>query len=615
MMTCVFEQILAHRLLRPIDIQVARLISRIDREQCQELPLLAALTSLACGQGHSCLPLAAVPQMLSEGRVDPGALPPPDILRTRLLASPALGQPGAIRPLILDARNNLFLYRLFRDEEVIARALRQRIECTASMEAAVTKETVLSILAQLFPESPESDSIDWQRSAAVLALLRPFLVITGGAGTGKTYTAARILALLIALAPTPLPLRIALAAPTGKAALRLQESIRAAKADLPEALAAQIPDQAQTLHRLLGYQQHRPDFFQNSTNLLHLDLLMVDEASMIDVPLMAATLSALPATCRIILLGDQDQLASVEAGKLFADLCGDGRIRWSAQLRQSMQPFLDTARLPAALAGPDQPLADSLIRLQVSRRFQRQSGISALAQALQSGEPEALEAVLRQSFPDLHLEAQSGAVASLEFQKRLQERMLPCIRPLFTADSPRQALQALGAARVLCALREGTAGVEGINRLAEGLCRRHGQIPQGERLYRGLPVLILRNAYSLGLFNGDTGVLWPDDRGRLVAWFPCADGQLKSLGIGRLPAWQPSYALTVHKSQGSEFDQVLLLLPEEDSPVLSRELLYTGITRARSELSIWCRPSLLRLVSQRRVIRFSGLGSVLCAVE
>lgn len=595
------EQILAHRLLRPIDIQAARLVARIDREQCYHLPLLAALTSWTSGRGHTCLPLTAVPELLADGHVDASALPHPAALRTQLLASPAIGQPGAIRPLILDGDNNLYLYRLFRAEEVVAQALRQR---TATMDTPVRPEA-LSILSQLFPESTATGSIDWQRTAAVLAMFRRFLVIAGGAGTGKTHTAARILALLTALAPAPL--RIALAAPTGKAALRLQESIRAAKATLPDPLAAQIPDQAQTLHRLLGYQHLRPDFFHNSTNPLHLDLLMLDEASMIDVPLMAATLSALPPTCRVILLGDQDQLASVEAGNLFGDLCGDGVIRWSAQLRQFLQPFLGAVGPPDGTGGPDEPMADSLIRLQVSRRFHRESGISALAKAVQRGEADALEAALQRPFPDLRIEAPSGSITA----SWLQERILPFILPLFTADSPRTALQELGTRRILCALREGPAGVEGINRMADNLCRQHGHIPHGERLYRGMPVLILRNAYNLGLFNGDTGVLWPDDSGLLLAWFPFADGQLKSFSLGRLPAWQPSYALTVHKSQGSEFDQVLLLLPEEDKPILSRELLYTGITRARSGLTLCCQPNLLHLASQRRVVRFSGLGSKL----
>lgn len=598
------ETLQALRLLRPIDIQAARLIARIDRDQCHEVPILAALASWASGQGHTCLPLSAAPDLLAGADVEITPLSSPETLRTHLLASPAIGQPGAVRPLILDDSNNLYLYRLFRAEEEVAKALRQR---AATINTPVGPN-VLPVLSQLFPDSSGADAIDWQRAAAALALFRRFLVISGGAGTGKTHTAARILALLTSL--TPSPLRIALAAPTGKAALRLQESIRTAKATLSRSMAEQIPEQAQTLHRLLGFQSHCAEFLHNRANPLHLDLLLLDEASMIDVPLMAATLSALPATCRLILLGDQDQLASVEAGNLFGDLCGEGAIRWSARLRDRLQPLLGSALLPGSADESAEPLADSLIKLQISRRFSRESGISALAQAVQTGTTEALEAVLHGCYPDLHIASCDRSPSTW-----LQERIAPFILPLLTADSPQAALQKLTDHRILCALREGPAGVEGVNRVAETLCRRHGHIPHGERLYRGMPVLILRNAYNLGLFNGDTGVLWPDDSGVLQAWFPLADGQLKSFGLGRLPAWQTSYALTVHKSQGSEFTQVLLLLPQEDMPLLSRELLYTGITRARTELTLCCRPELLRLVSQRRLVRFSGLRNKLRQAE
>ena len=596
-----FDQAITSRLLRPIDVQAARLLQRIDRGQCEELPILAALASWATGQGHTCLPLSAVPGLLSEAGLDGTCILDPALVRQRLLASPAVGSPGEIRPLVLDDRNNLFLYRFYRDEEVIAQALRQRaagIEPGASIDAA-------PLLDQLFPAGPESAVIDWQRTAAALALCKRFLVISGGPGTGKTHTAARILALHIALSPKKL--RIALAAPTGKAALRLQESIRLARTTVPQHLAEKIPDQAQTLHRLLGFQNNPPGFRYNDANPIHLDLLIVDEASMIDVPLMAATLAALPAACRVILLGDRDQLASVEAGNLFGDLCADSGQRWSAQLIEQVQPLIGPTRLPAQASVPASSLADSLVILHESRRFREGSGIGALSRAVNSGTPAMLEAVLRQDAADLHLE-ESSRPASASW---LREQVEAFFQPLFAADSAETALQELGRRRILCALREGPAGVEGINRLAETLLRRKGCIPLTDRVYRGLPVLILRNDYALGLFNGDTGVLWPDDRGDFQAWFPLENGQVRSIGLGRLPSWQTSYALTVHKSQGSEFTQVLLILPPEDVPVLSRELLYTGITRAREQLTLFYRKEILLRTMQRRVIRYSGLGEKL----
>jgi len=596
-MTAMLDQLLASRALRFIDVQAARLLERLDQGQCQELPVLASFASWATGQGHTCLPLSVVPGLLTDTGLDNGDFRDTATLRQHLLASPVVGHPGEVTPLILDAHNNLYLLRFHRYEEAIAMALRQR----ATGIEAIATTLVQPLIDALFPAGTSSTAIDWQRTAAVLALCKRFLVISGGPGTGKTYTVARILALLIALS-TQKP-RIALAAPTGKAALRLQESIHHAKTTLPHSLAEAIPDQAQTLHRLLGFQSHRPGFLHNTTNPLHLDLLILDEASMIDVPLMAATLDALSAACRVILLGDRDQLASVEAGNLFGDLCGTGEIRWSQQLVEQVQPLIGQGPIPTSSLEASDPLADSLVILHASRRFAEGSGISALSRAVNSGNPEILEKVLLQEAPDLRIEEGTGSLPTTWLKEYLEGFFLP----LFTADSPRAALQEMSHRRILCALREGPSGVEGINRLAETLFRRQGRIPLAERVYRGMPILILRNDYGLGLFNGDTGILWPDDQGALQAWFPLENGAIRPVGLARLPAWQTSYAITVHKSQGSEFAQVLFILPQDDAPILSRELLYTGITRAREHLTLACRRDLLLRAIQRRVVRYSGL--------
>ena len=197
----------------------------------------------------------------------------------------------------------------------------------------------------------------------------------------------------------------------------------------------------------------------------------------------------------------------------------------------------------------------------------------------------------------------------------LRERVFAFLEPLFAAVSPASALLALGERRILCGLREGPSGVDGINRLAQAHLRRLRHIGPETLYYAGMPLLITRNDYSLGLFNGDSGVLWPDDQGQLRGWFSQEGGGLRSFSLARLPAWQPAYALTVHKSQGSEFDQVLLLLPQEDAPILTRELLYTGLTRARRRLTL-CGPlDLLLRTTGRRVIRYSGLASKLAAAQ
>lgn len=581
--------------LRAIDLQTGRLLARLEGNRCAVLPVLAALTSWATGQGHTCLPLTAVAGVLHDLGLDGHPWEEVSALREQLLATTMVGQPGEAKPLILED-DQLFLRRHHVWEQHIAQALRSR----AAMQLPVDAPRALPLLERLFPGT-DAATIDWQRAAAILALCKPLVIISGGPGTGKTYTVARILALLNGLAAKQL--RIALVAPTGKAALRLHESIQQARDGWAE-LPLSIPEvQVQTLHRLLGFQVNRPGFRHNRTNPLHLDLLVVDEASMIDVGLMAALLEALPPRCRIILLGDRDQLASVEAGNLFGDLCGQGASGWSTALVELMHPLLGTSvALPVRQSTT--PLADSLVLLRTSRRFTPGSGIGALAQAINSGEVESVRRVWGTPWTDVELiDTTVPEVAS-----RLREQLLDFLAPLFAADSPEAALAALGQRRILCGLREGPRGVEGVNRLAQTYLRRLRGMGPEVQLYAGMPMLITRNDYGLALFNGDSGVLWPDDHGQLRGWFAREEGGLRSCSLARLPAWHPSYAMTVHKSQGSEFDRVLLLLPQEDAPVLTRELLYTGLTRARRGLTLCAPLELLLRTTGRQALRHSGLA-------
>jgi exodeoxyribonuclease V alpha subunit len=592
------RQLLAAGQLRPIDVQAARLLERLNGDNCPELLVVAALASRATGLGHTCLPLSTVSTALTEADMDGTAFADVAALQRMLLHTAVVGRPGETRPLILDQMDNLYLLRFFRYEQRIAQALRKR---SIGIET-IAADTAETLLDQLFSgEALQSKAIDWQRTAAALALLKRFVVISGGPGTGKTYTVARILALQALLSTKKL--RIGLAAPTGKAALRLQESIRAAKTTLPPSMAEHIPDHAQTLHRLLGFQSVRPGFLYNSGNRLHLDLLILDEASMIDVPLMAAILAALPETCNVILLGDRDQLASVEAGNLFGDICGSDAPQWSAALIAQLQSLSGFTFPGTPATDLSDPLADSLVLLHTSHRFRERSGISALSRAVNSGAADALEETFRQRFSDLHIEEPTDPMQTIW----LGEQIDAFFTPIFNATSPQSALRELNRRRILCALREGPSGVTGINQLAETVFRRKGYLTHGERSYQGMPIIILRNDYSLHLFNGDTGILWPDARGLLQAWFAGEDNTIRSVNLARLPAWQASYAITVHKSQGSEFKEVLLILPRENVQILSRELLYTGITRARERLILYGRKDLLIRAAQRRIIRYSGL--------
>jgi exodeoxyribonuclease V alpha subunit len=589
------EQIAGALALRPIDVQAGRLLARLGGPDCPELAAAAALTSWAGGQGHTCLPLSQLSTQLRQatgGRLDSD----PARLRRILLATGAVGRPGERQPLILDEADRLALLRFFQAEERIARALRAR----AAGLADCPMEPARTLLGRLFPPVL-AGTIDWQQAAAALALVKGLVVLSGGPGTGKTHTVARLLALLAATATAPL--RIGLAAPTGKAALRLRQSIRRARETLDAELAAAVPEETRTLHRLLGFQPARQRFRHDRDHPLSLDLLVVDEASMLDVALMAALLEALPPACRLILLGDRDQLASVEAGNLFADLCS-GEAGWSAPLRHRLEQ-LTGQHFPAA--GPPDPMADAFVQLHTGYRFDRGSGIGELARAVNSGDEVLLDRLLAGDAADIQLEEADSPTGS----SRLRQAIEALFAPVFAAASPREALQALEQGRILSALREGPSGVEGLNRLAESVFRRRGAIPPGQDRYRGLPVMVLRNDYTLELFNGDTGVLWPDGEGVLQAWFPQEEGGARPVAPARLPSWQAAYAITVHKAQGSEFGEVLLVLPEEDTPVFCRELLYTGITRARRTIRVYGRRAMLVQGMRRRVVRYSGLAEAL----
>ena len=562
MMRTLLQQACDRNEIRRLDLHTGLFLEKLGGGNQPELLLAATLAAAAVGNGHTCLPLAQAAEL--SPLPDLSVFPDSATWRKILLSTPVVDRPGSIAPLILDADNRLYLYRFYRYEADIARDLLKRAGQSIEVDSRQARE----LLHDLFPDHHKTDD---QQTAAALALTRRLLVISGGPGTGKTHTVARILALIQALHDKPL--RIGLAAPTGKAAARLQEAICRAKLSIPTELAENIPEQAQTLHRLLGFRPGEDTFRYNHTNPLHLDLLVLDEASMIDVVLMDSLLQALPAQTRLILLGDPNQLASVEAGSVFADLCST------------------------------EPLADSVITLRTSYRFRGTSGIGALATAINSGSIQKVDSVVATDFSDLDIHYSTD-----QHQKHwLRKQIIKGFQEMVTASSVEEAMQAMKKFRVLCAVRKGPAGVETINKLAERVLRENGLIPGDTDWYQGKPIIIRRNHYDMELFNGDTGLLWRDQDNRLRAWFMRPDNQLHPVSPARLPDHDTAYGITVHKAQGSEFDRVLLLLPGEQSRVLSRELLYTGITRARNTLSLCCSRDILAAAVRQRTIRWSGL--------
>lgn len=603
----------------------ARLLCELDGGGSRELALAAALASREVDAGHVCADLA-----VHAGAAVPGApggerFPPLGPWVARLRESGVVGAPGEFCPLVLDKAHRLYLYRYWEYERDLAQGILQRARRpVAETGAAAPAGGLADGLARLFPGSPP-EQIDWQRVAALAAATRKFCVISGGPGTGKTHTVVKVLALVIELGMEPAgerareigrPLRaaprIALAAPTGKAAARLKEAVGRARAALPcsEAVRGAIPEDVSTLHHLLGATGNGGNFRHGPDHPLPFDAVVVDEASMVDLPLMARLFRALPPEARLILLGDKDQLASVEAGAVLGDICaGEGVGTYSeafgARVRAACGDTVPVGPGPAH----GEHLRDAIVVLQKSYRFGAHSGIGAVSRAVNRGEGDEALARLAGGFPDASWR-DVGQEATPD--RALRARVLPWAAGLAAAQTPAEALERLGGFQILCALRQGPWGAEAVNAAVERALADAGLTP-GRRWYRGRPVLVTRNDYSLRLFNGDLGVAFPDPDagGDLRVFFPTADGTVRSVAPSRLPEHETAWALTVHKAQGSEFDEVLLVLGVHPSRVLTRELVYTGLTRARSRVEVWGAAAVFREAVSRRVERSSGLRDAL----
>lgn len=488
-----------------------------------------------------------------------------------LRASPCVAEPGQPGPLIIE-HNRLYLNRFWFYESFTA----DKIMAMLARADSIDHEGIDQQVASLFTGSQEID--EDQRIAIISAASKPFSVISGGPGSGKTSTVIRILAVMLARNPD---YRIAMAAPTGKAAARMMDSIRQRidQLELDEGIKSSIPLEARTIHRLLGYRQQA--FSYHDQHRLPFDCVVIDEASMIDLKLMYQLLAALPERAQLILLGDRDQLASVAAGNVLGDITGHGHRLKGAQSR----------------------IAASTSLLRSSYRFNRDSAIGELAQEVNLGRGEAALQLLRRNDRGLHWFDEPGE----QVDDAALGWLYDAFQPIFDSETPAQALDAYEKIRVLCATNHGPLGVESLNQMvSKALLTRNG-IAETE-LFSGLPIMITRNFKELGLFNGDTGVLWSLGNG-LRACFRSAEGDIRDLSVTRLPEFKAAWASTVHKSQGSEFDSVLLILPADtQSEVLSRELLYTAITRARRQFLLHAPGKVVTRAVDSLTRRHSGLA-------
>ena len=590
------------------DYHFARLIQRLSGGEDNELGMGAALVSRATAEKHVCLDLAVqADQVLLPADADAAPVACPDLDRwvQVLTKSHLVGTPGAYKPLVLDSKNRLYLYRYWQYEKTLAASLLKRAEGVMPVDVKKLK----SSLDRLFPQTA-SLATDMQQMAALVCAFKKICIITGGPGTGKTTTVAKLLAVLLEQAENA-ALVIKMAAPTGKAAMRLNQAIMSVKKRLnvPEHIRDAIPETAMTLHRLLKPISDGPYFRHNRENPVDADVVVVDEASMVDVALMAKLIDAVSNDTRLVLMGDSDQLASVEAGSVLGDICRDNVAQTGSKLWPNLLNHLDQPIMADNIITHATPsaVADCVVRLSHSYRFARNRSMERLVLSVRSndfhGACQSMES-LDPMTPVL------GGHLAMSYHEILSKAVMEGYGPYLRARTAAEGLVLFERFKILCAVNKGPYGVSGVNQIAESILAQERLIVPASPWYAGQPVLVTRNDYSLGLFNGDTGLVWPasDAPGAsLYVHFTGRDGELRKIPPHRLPAWETAYAMTVHRTQGSEFDTIFMVLPERDNPLMTRELLYTGITRARKTLRLWATPDSFKTAMSRRIHRQSGL--------
>ncbi len=600
------ERIKEFRIFSDFDIYFSQFITRISDKKPPELFYSALLLSYTNSEGHVCLDLKtmhtpSMPKDVLERIIGHFST---DQWKEILISCSVVGKPGDFRPLILD-NTLLYLHKQWQYETDVAKALNA---FSVSSVDITDSEGLSKLLDLYFPQ--ENDEINLHRIAAYIAATKKLCIITGGPGTGKTSTVVNILAFLIELTQNK-DLKIALAAPTGKAAARMEEAVKRAKKNLKNSNSIEdiMPSSATTIHRLLGAIPNSHLFRYGPKNLLPVDIAVIDEASMVDLSIMAKFLGALPHDCRLILLGDHNQLASVQAGSVLGDICNQEYLAiFSRPFYKKARNFVKIDMSEHKSLQDEAGLADCIVELKKRYRFKKI--IADFSEAVKNGESDTAFSCMNKSV--------SGVLSWIEMQhgkllpNSIKEEIIHGWKAYLETENIDNMFTAFDNFRILSVLRSGLFGVETLNKIVENILSETELLTPASQWYAKKPIMITKNNYRLNLYNGDTGIIAPDPAsGELKAWFPAQNrggkDPFRSFSLSRIPAYKTAFAITAHKSQGAEFNSILLMLPESDTQLLTRELIYTAITRAREKISICGKETLFKISVKRRIDRKSGL--------
>ena len=572
--------------------------------------------------GHSCLPLSTIANQIMGYQSDEQGIvthhgfnfPALEVIDNHFNGDHSINIASPDNALIVYHQHALYLRRYFEFECELSHYISDKLAAVKLSPKAY--DNINRSIGLLFPTKPSDQAdqaVDWQKIAVANAINKNFSIIAGGPGTGKTYTVIKLLAAILMLTDDQ-RLRIALVAPTGKAAQRLSDSIVKAvtgfRGIIDDPILNLIPTTTYTIHRLLGVIANSPNFRHHKDNQLSLDVLLIDEVSMVDLALMTRLFRALPKHCKVIMLGDADQLPSVAAGSVLTDIAPRPHPGYSPKnirylTEATSDDFIAKAEFKKLFKSSAQPnnFADHLVFLTKSRRFDGKGGIGLLANTVIAGNKKGSWQLLTEKNHSGQL-----TLLSSDIDQWLSALVKEYFQPLFSCREIIDAFTLLAKFRLLCATRLGEFGVESLNEKVKNLLHAKGLITDINALYQTQPIMISENDYRLGLFNGDIGMLWLNDEGHLMAVFESSTDELKWIMPSRLPKFTTVYAMTIHKTQGSEFDHVAMVLPQKsDSRLLSRELLYTGITRAKSHLSIASSRNVWQQGVEGQVKRNSGL--------